>query len=585
MSQSRESREFVEEIADEFMQRFRRGERPSVEEYVRRYPKQADEIRALFPALILMEEMAPDDDSGNSPGHKATRAVVTPLQRLGDYRIVREVGRGGMGVVYEVVQESLGRRVALKVLPAQSAADPRVPERFKRESRAAARLHHTNIVPVFEVGEEGGVCYFALQFIQGQPLDEVLQELRRLRSGAAGAAAGAVAQSLWTGSFALPAPAAPDEPPASSADRTERLSTTTAVLSGQSELSGVESNYRLYCQNVARLGLQVAEALAHAHERGIVHRDIKPSNLLLDTAGVVWVSDFGLAQTEERGLTEAGEVVGTLRYIPPERFRGASDARGDVYSLGLTLYELLTLRPAFDHSDRVRLIEQIGRQEPERPRVLDGRIPRDLETVVLKAMAKEPGRRYPTAAALAEDLRRFLADRPILARRSSAWERTRRWCRRNPLPASLVAAVLLVLLAGIAASSFFAIRANERATQALANEEAANTQRGIAEANEKAAKANELLARRRFYAAQVNLAHQAYEAGDLARALAILETQRPRFDEEDLRTFEWYCLWQLCHQRLRFSWQLKSGNTYAVACSPRRQPAGLRRLRWQGEAF
>ena len=174
---------------------------------------------------------------------------------------------------------------------------------------------------------------------------------------------------------------------------------------------------------MARLGLQAAEALAYAHARGIVHRDIKPANLLLDTTGVLWVSDFRLVKTQDPALTDTGNLVGTLRYMAPERFRGACDARADVYSLGLTLYELLVLRPAFDGKDRLHLVDQIGRQEPARPRTLDPRIPRDLETIIMKAIEKDPRRRYPSAEALAEDLRRYLADEPIRARRIGPLER------------------------------------------------------------------------------------------------------------------------------------------------------------------
>ena len=211
-------------------------------------------------------------------------------------------------------------------------------------------------------------------------------------------------------------------------------SPTSAVLPGGTAVSAVESSGRRlpFFRSVAQIGRQAAQGLAYAHARGIVHRDIKPSNLLLDTAGVVWITDFGLAKAEDDGLTATGDILGTLRYMAPERFRGEGDARADVYALGLTLYELLTLRPAFDSSDRLKLIERIKTEEPARPRSLDGRIPRDLETIVLKAIDKDPERRYPTADAMAEDLRRFLDDEPIQARRISGAERAWRWCRRNP---------------------------------------------------------------------------------------------------------------------------------------------------------
>jgi hypothetical protein len=227
---------------------------------------------------------------------------------------------------------------------------------------------------------------------------------------------------------------------------------------------------------VARIGLQVAEALDHAHTSGFLHRDIKPSNVLLDPSGTAWVADFGLAKgaEPEETLTHTGDIVGTLRYMPPERFAGRSDARGDVYSLGATLYELLTLRPVFDDHDRTRLIERVLAAEPVPPRQLDRRAPRDLETVILKAMAKDPAARYATAGKMAEDLRRFLEGRPITARRVGVRERLVRWVRRRPLIACLCAAVTLLAasLLGLGAWSYarinraLAVEARTRAEMA-----------------------------------------------------------------------------------------------------------------------
>src|SRR5262249_18703884 len=221
-----------------------------------------------------------------------------------------------------------------------------------------------------------------------------------------------------------------------------------------------------YFRSVAQLGLQVAEALAHAHQQGVLHRDIKPSNVVLDTQGTVWLTDFGLAKAEGMDdLTSPGDIIGTLRYMAPERFRGYCDARSDVYSLGLTLYELLTLQPAFAASERAQLIDRLLHDQPPRPRALDARIPRDLETIVLKAMSREPGERYPTATALAEDLRCFLADRPIRARRTPLWERTWRLCKRNRLVASLTALLVIFLLAATVASFWAALHFEQTAQQ------------------------------------------------------------------------------------------------------------------------
>jgi serine/threonine protein kinase/predicted Zn-dependent protease len=370
-------------------------------------------------------------------------------EQLGDYRILREVGRGGMGVVYEAVQESLGRHVALKVLPAQALLDPQRLARFRREAQAAARLHHTNIVPVFGVGEADGCAYYVMQFIRGRGLDQVLEELKKLRREKATPAAAppvsAEARGLLTGRFTLAEGAAEGGSPAEKAPD----SAPTAPLSGQSETTGLSEAGRGYWQSVARVGAQVAEALAYANAQGVLHRDVKPSNLLLDGAGTVWVTDFGLAKVHDaEGLTHTGDVVGTLRYMAPERFDGRADARSDLYALGLTLYELLTLRPAFDERERNKLIAQVMHAEPPRPAKVNPAVPRDLETVVLKAIARDPARRYQAAQELADDLRRFVDDRPIQARRVSRLEHAWRWSRRNPVIAGLSAALLLVLLTG-----------------------------------------------------------------------------------------------------------------------------------------
>jgi WD40 repeat protein/serine/threonine protein kinase len=473
---------------------------------------------------------------------------------MGDFRILREIGRGGMGVVYEAEQESLGRRVALKVLLGPAAQDAKLLARFHRESRTAAKLHHTNIVPVFDVGQQNGLCYYAMQFIRGQALDEVFRELQRLRTGRmpgsakeAAAPAGALARSLWTGEYepaaangmakheAEPTPAVEPVP--------EPAETTSAALPDHSELSSVASNYLRYCRNVARLGLQVAQALAYAHAHGIIHRDIKPANLLLDTSGVLWVSDFGLVKTQDPALTDTGDLVGTLRYMAPERFRGKCDALADVYALGLTLYELLVLRPAFDGKDRLHLVEQIGRQEPARLRALDPRIPRDLETIVMKTIEKDPRRRYASANDLAEDLRRYLADEPIKARRIGPLERLGRWGRRNPVVAGLSAAVVLM-----AALGFAGVFGQMQVAQA--HEQQANQQRDEARAlAEKLQAALEEL-RRTNYAAYMVLASQAWDRAGPERLLELLEKGRPKPGESDLRSFEWHYLNRLCHSEL-----------------------------------
>ncbi len=476
MSAQASSREPVEKLAEEFAERFRRGERPSLTEYVQRYPELAEQIRELFPALVVMEQFGSVAEAAAGPLDRSRVASGKIPEQLGEYHILREVGRGGMGVVYEAVQESLGRHVALKVLPYYALLNPTHLERFRREARAAAQLHHTNIVPVFGIGEHEGIHYYAMQFIQGQGLDDVLKEVRRLRDRREALAAGSseprqeltitIAEGLVTGQFAgLNAKAAtvdfsvspvPTPPVGEGRSEGALLSSPSLTLSPHSEMAA--QSQKQYFRSVARLGVQVAEAMAYAHKQGVLHRDIKPSNLLLDTQGTVWITDFGLAKSEGSDeLTMPGDIIGTLRYMAPERFQGKADSRSDVYSLGMALYELLTLRPAFEDANRARLMDRVTHEEPPRPRKLDAHIPRDLETVVLKAIAKEPAHRYQTADVMAEDLRRFLADRPIKARRSSLVERTWRWCRRNPGLAGALGLVAASLIAVAIVSTVSAV--------------------------------------------------------------------------------------------------------------------------------
>ncbi len=294
-------------MADEFTDRLNRGERPDVEEYARRHPEIAEVLREGLPVLQAIRKPTADY-AGAEPPAPCSRPLP---ERLGEYRILREIGRGGMSTVYEAAQEPLGRHVALKVLPFHGLMDVLHLQRFRREARAAARLHHTNIVPVFGVGEQDGVHYYAMQFIYGESLQAPCFQPRGFST-------------------------------------------------------------------IAQWGLQIAEALAYAHGQGVLHRDVKPSNLLLDRAGNIWLTDFGLAKAEVLpDLTRAGDVVGTLRYMAPEQLDGAADGRSDVYSLGLVLYELLTGRPAFDAADRNQLVKQVTQEEPPPPRRLDRRVPRD----------------------------------------------------------------------------------------------------------------------------------------------------------------------------------------------------------------
>jgi eukaryotic-like serine/threonine-protein kinase len=500
MNSSSDARNPVEHLAEQFLDRKRRGEQPTLREYLERHPDLAADIQDLFPALLMMEDLG--ESSGGTTGSLAAEngaAVGIRLQRLGDYRILREIGRGGMGVVYEAEQESLGRRVALKVLSAGSLLDPKQVRRFEREAKAAAKLHHTNIVPVFGVGRQDGYHYFVMQFIAGLGLDVVLDDLRRLRQAKSGATPAAkpvpapassrvaglagvdVARSLMTGRFAAAGPpgdgslteafdgADPAGSPTPTTASMADSGSSSVILPGSSGLSASSDPDRQFYRSIARIGIQVAEALEYANRQGILHRDIKPSNLLLDNRGNVWVADFGLAKTAEADdLTHTGDILGTIRYMAPERFSGHCDARSDVYSLGLTLYELVALRPAYEASDRHTLMDRVLHEEPERLRKVAPGVPRDMETIIAKAAARDPLGRYAAAAALAEDLRRFVEDRPIRARRVSPVERVARWCRRNQILAASISVAAIALVAVAAMSLVYARRQTRYATEKTA---------------------------------------------------------------------------------------------------------------------
>ena len=359
-SQEAKSDVILAELVDRFIDRFHAGEWVDARAFAAEHPAHAAQLLEILPAAATMATL-PVPLLRSEPMSAHFRL---DSDAIGGYRILREIGRGGMGVVYEAVQVATGRKVALKVLPISSAMDPRQIERFRIEGQAAAALDHPHIVPVFEIGCENGIHFYAMRFVEGSSLAALVHTAR----------------------------------------------------------SG-ESPAFMPSREAAHLALQAAEALAHAHGMGIVHRDVKPANLLLEPAGHLWVADFGLAHFVNGGdLTQTGDVIGTLRYLSPEQAKGQRklDARTDIYSLGATLYELVTLHPAFDGHDRHELLRQIASQEPIPPTRLDPTIPRDLETILASAMAKEVEDRYGSATELADDLRRFLDGRPILARRPDA---------------------------------------------------------------------------------------------------------------------------------------------------------------------
>jgi eukaryotic-like serine/threonine-protein kinase len=445
------------------------------------------ELRELLPVIAMLDRVGPR--MGRAPSRENGLFIEPEATgSLGDFLIVRVIGRGGMGVVYEAVQKSLNRRVALKVLPSFSAEDPRRVKRFQVEAEAAACLLHPHIVPVYLIGSENGLHYYAMQFIEGRTLAEIITAIGRGEAGA-------------------------------------------------DHFGHVLSSPRM----AAELGRQAAEALHFAHEQGTIHRDVKPSNLLIDESGKLWVSDFGLARIAGQvDLTLSGVVLGTLRYMSPEQAFGTRvvvDHRADVYSLGATLFELITLRPVFEGDDRLELLRRIADERPRRPRTLNPAIPRDLETVVLKTLAKDPSERYATALELADDLGRFLQNQPILARRPSLLDRAAKWSRRHGLAMVGAIVMLVALMACLGGAAFWRYETLRRHNIEL------NSALDLAERNQRTT-------RRHWYDSQMRLAQQSLSSGQDEFAQELLEGLEPESVGEDLRGFEWRFLRRASHRRV-----------------------------------
>lgn len=362
-------------LAEDFALRLRAGEEPNLDDYCQQYPDLAELIRETFPTLILLEGLAmePDDDlpSSSIPSPGAGRT-------LGDYKLIREIGQGGMGVVFEARQKSLDRLVALKLLRSRFAPPAHV-ERFKREARASGRLEHENIVPVFEAGEFEGELYLAMQLIRGRSLSQRMNP-----------------------------DAETDRARVTEADITDALPDVSPRIA-------VTETHAMDATTVATIGVQAADALSFAHENGVLHRDIKPANLLLDESNKLWITDFGLARLDDESMTGTNELLGTLKYMPPERFDGTADARGDIYSLGLTLYELVSGRAAFSGVDRIHLIRQLTQNKPSSLKELCPDCPPVLAAIIERACACQVCDRYQSAAAMRDDLQRFLdcPEKPI----------------------------------------------------------------------------------------------------------------------------------------------------------------------------
>ena len=434
----------LEEVVAEYMELRRRGDRTTPDDYARLYPHLHDELMDLLPTVDAVEDL-----SRNL--HDTTTLHSGDIYRhskLGDYRLVSEIARGGMGVIYEAEQESLGRRVAIKILLGPFVRRENDLKRFRREAAVAAGLHHTNIIPVFGVGEQDQAHYIVMQLIHGVGLDELFLRVRSIVLGQWGS----------------------DEPPPfTKRERLLRRISTSLLTMDWESTRGEESEgspfepeegeweaseiaepivvqWDHYFRNVARIGMQAASALAYAHRHHVLHRDIKPGNILVDVEGSTWIADFGLARSiDSDGITFSGDIVGTLGYMAPERFEGKIFASSDVFGLGIALYEMISQVRAFDGEDRISVMYRISQQDLDPPHRRNPNVPRDLETIILKAVARHPEDRYGDASELAEDLQRYLDGETIRAKRFSRIEMLSRWCRRNRLLATLAASVIVLL--------------------------------------------------------------------------------------------------------------------------------------------
>jgi eukaryotic-like serine/threonine-protein kinase len=520
---SPETMQIVDSVCDDFERAWRQGESPNLELFLERAPV---ELRKLLLHELIAIDLPYRRELGQttSSEHYSLRFSQLDIQQfrrireqslaihfdltlpsqyfamddprsdhavIGDFCLIREVGRGGMGIVFAAEQMSLRRQVALKILPASQLIGTRNLQRFQNEARAAASLHHPNIVPVYAVGSENGVHFYAMQLIHGRTLDQFDNKHFLNTSGSPVQSASSDRESTTQ----------VDEAP----DRARRI---------------------------AKLGIQAAEALEHAHSMGIVHRDIKPSNLLLDETQKLWVTDFGLARfTADDSLTASGDLLGTLRFMSPEQAlakHGLVDHRTDIYSLGATLYEVIAGKPAFSGKDRGEILHKIAFDEPMTLRKIRADVPRDLETIVVKAMAKEPQGRYQSAEDMAADLRRFVEDRPVLAKRRTPWDELIRWTRRNRgLTAALVTTLVVVLSANVAVAWLWRLERQALQAMKIAQEETLR-------------QSHEL--ERSVYLQRIAMAEQELAYSSIGRAQQTLDRCRP-----ELRHWEWGYLKRACN--------------------------------------
>jgi WD40 repeat protein len=459
------------------------------------HPELADDLSAFFAEQdemaqvaaplrqVVHSELVETESGEETPGpNTGLDRNVQHLHSIGDYENLVEIGRGGMGVVYRARQRSLNRLVAVKMVHAGALASVSAIEQLKHEAEAAARLDHPHIVSVYDVGECAGQPFFSMQLIEG----------------------------------------------GSVADKAQRPTAEPRLC--------------------ATLLERAARAIHYAHQRGILHRDLKPSNILLDQEGQPHITDFGLAKRidAEGSLTHSGVLIGTPNFMAPEQAAGQRDAvttATDVYGLGAVLYSLLAGRPPFRGDSLFGTLEQIQHQETVPPSRFNPLICRDLETICLKCLRKEPRERYQSAAELAEDLDRYQKGELIQARPATSLERLAKWARRQPARAALAGVSALAALASIA----FALGSFHN-VQLRKERDEVDRQKIWAEHHQSIAEQRRELANRYLYNAQLNLAHRQWQEGCILNVLEILQEHRPKYPiDQDLRSFEWYYLWRLCH--------------------------------------
>lgn len=450
-SQFSEAENQLADALVEYEQKIEAGLTPDIEDLVRRFPLAADDIRAVISGKRFLAGAIED---AAAVGSRVSSSVAPQI--IGDFEIIREIGRGGMGVVYKARQQSLDRIVALKVLSNLTGVPPAMVKRFEQESHAAAVLKHPNIVPVHSRGSTDGVYYYAMDLIEGISLGQVLADNPT---------------ALTMRPTQTPVAINSDPGATTSIIFDDRETTVVDEASGiHDSIYGTKSHAASLSRpprtfrRIASLIADVADALQHAHDHGIIHRDIKPQNLLLGSDDKLHITDFGLARlTSEPGVTVTGEFVGTPLYMAPEQIRGEDiDHRTDTYALGVTLYELLTLIPPFTGKNRQQILNRILHTEPVSPKKIDSRIPRDIETICLRAMEKTPAKRFQSAGDFAGDLRRFLNNVPITSRPVGGLERTFKWLRRHPV--MVAGGVAVIALMAFAAATIWSAQLKDWGT-------------------------------------------------------------------------------------------------------------------------